>query len=349
MARKLWLMRHAKWSLGVCGWLLASAALAQAVSGSSGVDEVVAGEGPIQNLETLVVHGVQPGPGLWRVSRDGHVLWILGTVSPLPNGIEWQSAEVEEIIARSQQILLSPSVFFNADVGFFGKLALAPSAWKAMRNEGGAELADVLPPALYARWQVQKQRYLGGDNGISRKRPLFAAFELQAAAIKSAGLGQKPVIWPVVERAAKAAGIKPTATTLKLTLDDPKAAIREFRAGGIDDTVCLERTLTAVERDLPTLVERANAWAVGDIDALRQLPHEDAGAACMQSVTQSAFVRNRGYGDLQEQVRQHWLSMAETALRENGETFAMLPIDGLLAADGYLALLQARGYEIEAP
>ncbi len=343
-------MRYTKWILGACGWLLASAALAQAVYASPGVDEVlVADDGPIQHLETLVVHGVQPGPGLWRVSQDGHVLWILGTVAPLPNGIEWQSGEVEEIIARSQQILMAPGLYVSADVGFFAKLALAPAAWKAMRNEGGAELADVLSPALYARWQVQKQRYLERDNSVARKRPLFAAFELQAAAIKSAGLGQKPVVWPVVDRAAKAAGITPTATTLKLTLDDPKAAIREFRGGGVDDTVCLERALVSVERDLPTLVERANAWAVGDIDALRQLPHEDVTVACMQAVMQSAIVRDRGYGDLQQRMRTHWVSMAETALRQNDETFAMLPIDGLLAADGYLALLQARGYEIEAP
>ncbi len=108
-----------------------------------------------------------------------------------------------------------------------------------------------------------------------------------------------------------------------------------------------------VERDLPKLVERANAWAVGDMEALRQLPYESAAETCMEVVTHSAFGRNRGYGygygDVRERGRHHWLSIAETALRKNRQTFALLPVDGLLAADGYLTLLQERGYEIESP
>ncbi len=340
-------MPVAKWSLlAGLGLLLSSLPCAAGPPAEAGEGT---GAPPIRDMETLVVHGVQPGPGLWKVSKDDHVLWILGTASPLPNRIQWQSGEVEAIVARSQQVLLPPSLSFNADVGFFGMLALAPTAWKAMRNEDGAKLDDVLTPALYARWQVQKRLYLGRDGGVERKRPMLAAQELYAAAIKSAGLGQKPVVWPVVQKAAKAAGITPTPTTLKLTIEDPKAAIREFRAGGFDDAACFEQRLASVEHDLPRLVERANAWAVGDIEALRRLPLEDADGACLRAVAESGFARNRGYGDLRERGRQHWLAIAEEALRQNRETFAMVPIDGLLAADGYLARLQARGYEVEAP
>ncbi len=335
---------------GLRGCCLLMCLLAGGVSAQEVMEVPVdAGAAPIRDMEAVVVHGVQPGPGLWRVSKDGHVLWILGTVSPLPNQIDWRADEVRAVIARSGQVLLSPGVVFDADVGFFGKLALAPSVWKVMRNEDGAELGDVLAPPLYARWRAVKQRYLPRDGGVERKRPMFAAGELQAAAMKSIGLGQKPVVWPVVEAAAKAAGITPTSTSWKIKIEDPKAAVREFREGGMDDVVCLERTVDLVENDLPTLVERANAWAMGDVEALRRSPYEDAGAACMQAITQSGFVRNRGFGDLKAGVRQHWLSIAETAVQRNEETFAMLPVDRLLEADGYLAALQARGYEVESP
>ena len=332
------------------GWCL----LACVFAGGAGAQELAQATadvdaGPIRDLDAVVVHGVQPGPGLSRVSKDGHVLWILGTVSPLPNQIDWRADEVRAVIARSGQVLLPPALTFDADIGFFGKLALVPSVWKGMRNEDGAELSDVLDPAVYARWRAVKQRYLPRDGGIERKRPRFAAVELQSAATKSIGLGQKPVVWPVVEAAAKAAGITPTPTALKIKIEDPKAAVREFREGGMNDALCLERTVALIEHDLPTLVERANAWAVGDIEALRRSPYEDAGSACMQAVTESGFVRNRGYGDLKIRVRQHWLSIAEGALQRNEETFAMLPVDRLLEADGYLAALQARGYEVESP
>jgi hypothetical protein len=35
-------------------------------------------------LDQVLVTGEQPGPGLWKVSKDDHVLWILGTLAPLP-------------------------------------------------------------------------------------------------------------------------------------------------------------------------------------------------------------------------------------------------------------------------
>ena len=38
----------------------------------------------IAELEPIVVSGVQPGPGLWKVSRGGHVLWVLCVLSPVP-------------------------------------------------------------------------------------------------------------------------------------------------------------------------------------------------------------------------------------------------------------------------
>ena len=28
---------------------------------------------------TVIVEGRRPGPGVWKVSKDGHVLWVFGT------------------------------------------------------------------------------------------------------------------------------------------------------------------------------------------------------------------------------------------------------------------------------
>ncbi|HEY2035775.1 MAG TPA: hypothetical protein VGG96_02090, partial [Steroidobacteraceae bacterium] len=38
----------------------------------------------------VVVSGRYRGPKLWRVSKDGHALWLLGTVAPLPKRMVWQ-------------------------------------------------------------------------------------------------------------------------------------------------------------------------------------------------------------------------------------------------------------------
>src|SRR6185312_14696599 len=75
-------------------------------------------------LAPVVVSGVVPGPGLWRVSKGDHVLWVLGTLSPLPGHIQWESREVAQVLAQSKQVLLEPKIKLKADVGFFGKLFL---------------------------------------------------------------------------------------------------------------------------------------------------------------------------------------------------------------------------------
>jgi hypothetical protein len=43
-------------------------------------------------LETVLVTGEQPGPGLWKISRGDHVLWILGAQYPLPKKMTWRGA-----------------------------------------------------------------------------------------------------------------------------------------------------------------------------------------------------------------------------------------------------------------
>jgi hypothetical protein len=48
-------------------------------------------------------------------------------------------------------------------------------------------------------------------------------------------------------------------------------------------------------------------------------------------------------------MEQSWLTAAETALANNPQTFAVLPMEEVLAPDGYLAKLQAQGYTVEAP
>lgn len=308
-----------------------------------------AGQGGIVDLDAMVVRGVQPGPGLWKVTRGEHTLWILGTIAPLPAGMTWQAGEVEQAIAQSQQVLAAPSITIDADVGFFGKLALVPSAMKAMKNEDGATLQQVLSPELYARWLPLKQRYLGRDNGVEKKRPMIAAGELYRAAIKKSGLSRKPVVWPVVEAAAKRHGLKPTSTTLEFKVSDPKQAIREFRDGGMDDSACFGSLLNAVQNDLPTMVERANAWAVGDIQALRGMPREDPAGACSAAISDTEFARRRGMDRLQQRMRGRWLGIARQALRDNASTFAVVPLSELLDERGYLAVLRAEGYEVESP
>lgn len=306
-------------------------------------------EPTITDMSAVVVSGVQPGPGMWRVSKGDHVLWVMGTLSPLPRKMTWLSRDVETTIAASQQVLKSPSANVGSDIGIVRGALLIPSLLKARKNPDGATLKDVLPPDLYARWQVLKVKYIGRDAGIEKWRPIFAANELYEAAIKKSGLIGSGIVTPVVEKTAKQHKVKVVSPTVHLKLEDPKKAIKEFSGSALSDVDCFRKTLDRLETDLATMTLRANAWATGDIEALRGMPYEDQNRACMRAMTEASAAQKRGLDTLPQKVEAEWLAAAETALQNNASTFALLPISELLKPDGYLAKLQAKGYEVEAP
>jgi hypothetical protein len=325
-----------------------AAAAAPAAAAPSGNAEPA-----VVDMDTVVVSGVQPGPGLWQVRKGDHVLYILGTQSPLPRDMTWDAHEVRQVLAEAGAVLGSPGVSVNADVGFFRGLTLAPSALKAMKNPDGATLDELLPPELYARWAVLKRRYMGRDSGVEKKRPMIAVYELYQEALDDQRLRQGGIVGPVLDKAMKERGLGRTNTSLKLKIEDPKQAIADFRREGLkpQDLECFAGTLDVIEQDLPRIAARANAWAVGDLDALRAMPQNRKQLDdCMDAWMQTETVRKRGFTDIERRIRDSWLAAADKALAEHPVSFATLGIDTLLYdREGYLAALRARGYRIQAP
>lgn len=308
----------------------------------------------VAELAAVVVTGVQPGPGLWKVTRKDpatgdHVLWVLGTLSPLPQSVQWQSHDLEQVISESQQVLLSPSVTFKADIGFLGKIFLLPSAYSARKNEDGQTLQQVLPPPVYARWQVLKQKYIGNDRGIERWRPIFVAQELYKKAIKANGLSKTGGIQANVDALAKRYGVKEVPTSYQVVIEHPGAALKAFKSSAPHDTTCFIRTLDSIEQDMPAMKARANAWATGDLQVLRELPDSARRDACVAALADAGFARTLGLDDVPAKQAQVWLAAARAALGSNKQTFAMLPMDELLKPDGYIGQLKAQGYLVESP
>lgn len=303
---------------------------------------------PVRDLDAVVVSGVVPGPGLWKVSRGDHVMWLLGTLSPLPKKMEWEARDVEQAIAGAQEVMLAPTVRIKADVGLFRGLALAPRLIGAKKNPGDARLRDVVPAADYARWEALKSRYIGRDRGIEQWRPMFAAMKLYEEAVEDTGLRLDNSIADRVERLAADHQVTLSKPGVEVVIEDPKQAINEFKQGRIDDLDCFGKTLDRLDTDLVFMRDRANAWAVGDIDGLRALPYTDQFEACRYAARNIQALQRRA-GDLAQKVHAEWLREAERALANNRVTFALLPMRELLSGHGLAATLRGRGYLVEAP
>ncbi len=305
-------------------------------------------EAPPLVQEQVLVVGKRPGPGLWKISKDEHVLWVFATYSPLPKKMEWRAHQVEAILAQSQEYLAPPST--TTDVGFLRQLTLVPKLIGIKKNPGGATLQDVLRPDVYARWLPLKAKYIGKDEGIERERPIFAAETLYRKGLNHAGLTRSTQVQEAIEHIVKARNIKTTATVIVVPVIDPGRLLTDLKKADIDDAACFSTTLERLETDLDALRARANAWAIGDLAAIRNLRLANRTGACHAAIFDSALLQAQpGMQSAQARMRAAWLTSAEQALAANRSTFAVLPLNDVLDPNGVLAQLQAKGYQVDQP
>jgi hypothetical protein len=132
----------------------------------------------------------------------------------------------------------------------------------------------------------------------------------------------------------------------RLTVDDPLDTLKQVRAlSPADEADCLATTLARLETDLPSMRERARAWASGDVDRLRALPYPNQIETCINDLS-AASPRVKV---LVENAAQMWSATAESDLDTYRVSFAIRPIYDLLASNGPLARFRAEGYRIEGP
>ena len=303
----------------------------------------------IRTEATVVVEGEQPGPGLWIVRKGNHDLYILGTLSPLPAKMQWQSAQVDRVLAQAQEVIRAPYVGFKVDVGWFKGLLLLPKMLGARNNPDDKKLQELVSPASYARWQVLKARYIGSDSGIEKWRPIFAAQELYGKAMKKQNLDGSNLINDAIKKSIEAHHPAVTAVKEEIVVTDVKPLLKEWSKTTLDDLACFDKTMTQLETDIDAMRARANAWATGDIAGLRALPPAYQWEACSNAISEAGIGKRLGFGDASKKVEAKWMAAAEAALDRNSVTFASLPLNQMLDANGYLAKLQAKGYTIIAP
>jgi uncharacterized protein YbaP (TraB family) len=297
--------------------------------------------------QTVLVSGSRPGPGLWKVSKGDHVMWVFGVYSPLPTKMEWRSSKVEKAIAASQEYLKPPGV--SLEVGW-GAITAVPFLIGIKKNPDGAELKDVLSPEVYARWQPMKEKYFANDSGIERERPTFVAGELYKRALQQAGLSGGDEVRIKVGKLAEKHNLKFTDATYRVAIKDPGKAAREFKKSAMDDAPCLLKTIESLDTDVEVMRSYANAWANGELDEIRKLNFTDRANACVHALSTGSLGKNQPeLKTAQETSLAQWVAAAEKALATNASTFTVVHIKEIFNPKGVIATLQGKGYTVEAP
>jgi len=306
-------------------------------------DDIPAAAAHDPGLEVVLVTGVQPGPALWKVTSGEHVLWILGEVSPLPAKVRWQSTHFERLLAKSQEVLLELGEFPPATN------AQTTALFKMRNLPDGKTLKDILSPTLYARVEATS-RIFDMQREIDHLRPGYAGQQLWLNAFDDMNLRAFSAA-AQVRKLAQRANVRITVVdTPRQSVDE---SIRIAERAGIGSSVpCLERVVDILEDGGIGLRRLANAWALGDIQALRKLV---PAYAALNGTHQPSKCKVAAYGGQQRaneftaRRKESWLNAAAGALSANRSTIAVVPMGELFAPDGYLAGLRGRGYEIEEP
>jgi hypothetical protein len=335
-------MRHSFITFA-CSLLLAAACNAQ--TSDSTTQENLRAEAKTDEIEEVLIIGEQPGPSLWKVYKDNHVLWVLGTLSPLPKKMQWRSQQAENALRNSQELLLPPNT--KLDAGFFSIAAMIPSLIGIQKNPAGSSLQELLPAETYTQWLGLKEKYIGKDTGVEKYRPLFAGSELIDKSIEKSGLLAEDVAWAKVEKIAKKEKITINRPTILFKLDSPRATVKKFKKSSMDDIPCFTQILSRIEPDLTDMRARANAWAIGDVETLSKLPVANYDATCFAAAMSSSISEEKDIKEMPEKLEALWLTSAAEVLAKNQTTFAILPIGEILKRDGYIAKLRDKGYRIE--
>lgn len=287
--------------------------------------------------DEIVVTAERAGPGMWHVHSGDANVWILGSISPLPRDITWRSKQVESVLESTSQVLVQKPI----EISVPRILWMLIADRKYLMVGGGKKLKDVLPPDLHARFAAQRSKVTDDADKWERYRPIIAAAFLQQAAFHQVNLSMRLDLGAALRLLAKKHGVR----------------VEEIKVAGVSDMLealktmppatertCVEASLSTVERGLPRLVARAQAWTSGNVERIASMPELKDVDAC-----RNALDAGKGAVDVIGRVRQTWLENIEKYLQTAGTTIAVVNLDLLLERGGLLDLLRAKGYEIDEP
>jgi uncharacterized protein YbaP (TraB family) len=288
-------------------------------------------------LDEVVVTGERAGPGMWRVHRGAANVWLLGSISPLPRDITWRSKQVETVLESTSRVLVQKPL----------EISIPRVLWMLIVDRsllmvgGGKRLKDVLPPDVHARFAAQRSKVTDDAGKWERYRPIIAAAFLQQAAFHQVNLSMRLDLGAALRILAKKHGVR--LEEVKVAgVSDMLEALKTMPAAA--ERTCVDASLTTIESGLPRLMDRAQAWASGNVERLENLPELKEVDAC-----RVALDAGSGALDVITRIRQTWLGSIEKYLQAPGTTIAVVNLDLMLERGGLLDELRAKGYEVDAP
>jgi uncharacterized protein YbaP (TraB family) len=280
-------------------------------------------------VSELVVPALRAGPAWWRVSKGASTVWVLGLPSSLPRDVKWDRSQLTFRLTSARRLIVPPA--YSAGVGdFFSALRLRG------KLKSPTPIEDALPPELRARFVEASATLSQKPQHYDGWKPAVAGLLMVGDFRRRMGIDERQPLATVRAEAGRHGVRTDAAATYK--------AIPFLKSVAADLTeevnlACLSDALQEIEAGQGRVRGAAEAWARGDVPGA--LKAERGYERCLAIFPEFAV-----------QVRRTMSDEADSIAREldtPGVVVAAIPLRALVAQDGVLSRLQARGYEVRTP
>jgi uncharacterized protein YbaP (TraB family) len=278
-------------------------------------------------VEELVVVSRHPEPAWWRVEKDGAVVHVLGVLdAPMPPDVAWRREGLDQRLAGADRLIVGTRLHAGLE-DIFGLISL----WTQLRAK--APMEEGLEPALAARFAAGRERLGKGPEPYAHWRPFVAGMILLRDARPE---GSRDVGRQVRAEASRLDVPVRPAGEYDLV---PFARTALASMTPASEGECLAAALDDAEQGEDAYRRAAAGWARGDVAAALTAPrHFDR---CLLLMAGGPELWRRSNDDLALAI--------EGQLEKPGHAVAVVPLRRLLAKDGLLDTLKARGLKIVGP
>jgi len=260
---------------------------------------------------------------LWEVSRDGHSLFLGGTIHVL------RAADYPLPQAYQRAFTDADLIVFETDLRATQERAFQQTLLRTTRYPDGETLADHLSPeALSALQQHCRQHGIPLDALLPFK-PAWTMLTLLSIELKRLGIAATGVDHHYMQQALQAnkpvAGLESAAEQLSF--------ITGLGVG--NESALILHTLDELQQIDALLDQMVQMWRHGDIDAMDEV-----------FVTPMATDYPAIYRTVLVERNNAWLPQIEHHLRHQDSTLVLVGAAHLAGEQGLLAQLKSKGYRI---
>ena len=285
------------------------------------------------DVEIVVVHPGEGGPALWHIARDKSEVWIIATVSPVPENLQWNRGAISSLLQGANGLILPP----RGTIGVVEGLWFYMWHMDRLEQPDGTTLEASLGEPLKSRFIAARGRAHQDADRYEKYLPAVAALMLEGDFLKSIDFsGREPqrTIESLAAHAGVATHTVATYPAMDVLNDVPKMSAAANRA-------CMEFALSDIDTLTAHGEAAAQAWAVGDMEGIKANYSETRLDACLG--------QNAAYAVLRERAIKDETGAILAALNKPGKTVVVIPMGFFLRKGAVLDRLTAAGVTVTGP